>query len=66
MYGNAGFRFKMFFLLLALIFTFTIHRKVATSEEGRISPALRKVAAIVSLLLWAGVGLGGRSIGYVS
>jgi hypothetical protein len=56
----------MFFLFLALIFTFTIHRKVATSEEGRISPALRKVAAIVSLLLWAGVGLGGRSIGYVS
>ena len=66
MYGNTGFRFKMVFLFLALIFTFTIYRKVATSDEGQISPVWRKVAAIVSLLLWAGVGLGGRSIGYVS
>ena len=66
MYGNAGFRFKMLFLFLVLVFTFTIHRKVATSEEGQISPVWRKAAAVVSLLLWAGVGLGGRSIGYVS
>ena len=56
----------MLFLFLALVFTFTIHRKVATSEEGQISPVWRKAAAVVSLLLWAGVGLGGRSIGYVS
>src|SRR5271169_6053723 len=28
MYGNWAFQFKMLFLLLALIYTFTIHRKV--------------------------------------
>jgi hypothetical protein len=66
MYGNAGFRIKMLFLLLAVIFTFTVHRKVATTDESRISPIWRKLVAVVSLLLWAGVGLGGRSIGYVN
>jgi hypothetical protein len=66
MYGNAGFRIKMLFLLVAIIFTFTIHRKVAATDETRISPVWRKLTAIISLLLWAGVGLGGRSIGYVN
>jgi putative copper export protein len=65
MYGNTGFRYKMLFLLLALIFTFTIHRKLTTSDETRVAPVWRWLAAFVSLALWAGVGLGGRSIGYV-
>ncbi|MGA3295567.1 MAG: DUF6644 family protein [Candidatus Acidiferrales bacterium] len=65
MYGNTGFRYKMLFLLLALVFTFTIHRKLTTSDETRVSPVWRWLAAFVSLALWAGVGLGGRSIGYV-
>ena len=65
MYGNWGFRFKMTSLLLAIIFTFTIHRRITLSDEGRIRPVWRRVAAVVSLLLWAGVGLGGRSIGYI-
>ena len=65
MYGNWGFRLKMTSLLLAIIFTFTIHRRITLSDEGRIRPIWRKVAAVVSLLLWAFVGLGGRSIGYI-
>jgi putative flippase GtrA len=65
MYGNWGFQFKMTSLLLAIIFTFTIHRRITLSDEGSIRPVWRKLAAVVSLLLWAGVGLGGRSIGYI-
>jgi hypothetical protein len=61
---NWGFRLKMGSLLLALIFTFTLHRKVAL-EESR-SPLWSKVAAVVSLVLWLTVGLGGRSIGYIT
>jgi hypothetical protein len=64
MYGSPAFRFKMIFLLLALIFTFTIHRKLVTSDDARFSRFWRGVVAIVSLVLWAGVGLGGRAIGY--
>lgn len=65
MYGNVGFRYKMIFLFFALIYTFTIHLKLTTSDETRVSPVWRWLAAFVSLVLWAGVGLGGRSIGYV-
>jgi len=66
MYGNWAFRWKMIFLFSAILFTFTIHRKVASSDESRISPVWRISVALVSLLLWSGVGLGGRAIGYVT
>jgi hypothetical protein len=66
MYGNWAFQFKMLFLLLAVIYTFTIHRKVTLADDGRFRPAVRVFVAIVSLLLWSGVGLGGRALGYVT
>jgi hypothetical protein len=65
MYGNVAFRYKMIFLLLAIIYTFTIYRRVVMSPEGRISPFWRVSVALLSLALWAGVGLAGRAIGYV-
>src|SRR6202034_812937 len=64
MYGNWAFQLKMSFLLLAILFTFTIHRSVMLAER-KIAPTLRVLLAAVSLLLWLGVGLGGRAIGYV-
>jgi hypothetical protein len=66
MYGNWAFQIKMLSLLLAVVFTFTIHRKVTLSDEGRIPRVLQILTALVSLILWAGVGLGGRAIGYVT
>jgi hypothetical protein len=66
MYGNWAFQFKMCALLVALLYTFTIHRKVATSAEGRIPNFWRGLTAVVSLLLWTCVALGGRAIGYVT
>jgi hypothetical protein len=64
MYGNWAFQLKMLFLLLALLFTLTVHRRVL--ESPRTAWSLRWVAACVSLLLWLGVGLGGRALGYVT
>ena len=66
MYGNWAFQWKMVFLVLAITYTFTIHRRVMAAEEDRIAPALRWLTAAVSVLLWLGVGLGGRAIGYVT
>jgi len=66
MYGNWAFRWKMIFLLSAILFTFTIHRKVVTSDESRIAPVWRVSVALLCLLLWSAVGLGGRAIGYVT
>ena len=64
MYGNWAFQLKMIFLLLAVLFTLTVHRRII--ESPRTSMSLRRVAAVVSLLLWLGVGLGGRALGYVT
>jgi Family of unknown function (DUF6644) len=66
MYGNWAFQLKMLFLALAIAFTFTIYRKVALAEQTRIAPLWRWLAAVVSVILWLGVGLGGRAIGYVT
>jgi hypothetical protein len=63
-YYHDAFWFKMSCLFLAIIFTFTIQRKVTMSDETRLSPVWSKVVAIVSVLLWAGVGIGGRWIGF--
>ncbi len=66
MYGNRAFRAKMVCLVLAVIFNFTIFRKVTMADETRLSPGWQKLTALGSLLLWAGVGLAGRAIGYVN
>jgi hypothetical protein len=63
-YYHDAFWFKMSCLFLAIVFTFTIQRKVTMSDEPRVSPVWSKVVAIVSVLLWAGVGIGGRWIGF--
>jgi hypothetical protein len=65
MYDNVAFHYKMVFLLLAIVYTFTIYRRVVLSDEGRVGLIWRISAALLSLALWAGVGLAGRAIGYV-
>ncbi len=55
---NWGFRVKMAALLLAIVFTFTIHRRVVVADEASVAPLWRKLTAIVSFLLWLAVGLG--------
>lgn len=65
MYDNVAFHYKMVFLLLAIVYTFTVYRKIIMSDEGRVRFIWRVSAALLSLVLWAGVGLAGRAIGYV-
>jgi hypothetical protein len=65
MYDNVAFHYKMVFLLLAIVYTFTIYRKVVMAAEGRVPLFWRVSVALLSLALWAGVGLAGRAIGYV-
>ena len=65
-YGNAGFRFKIVCLVFALIFHFTVFRRVALSHEETHSPSPGdRAVALVSMALWLGVGVGGRAIGFV-
>ena len=63
-YYNAAFWTKMSFLFPALLFTFTVRRRVAAADPARVGPLWGKVAALVSLALWSGVGAAGRWIGF--
>ncbi len=60
-YYNLAFRIKMVALVLAILFNYTIHRKVALSDP---SPGAGKLAAGVSLLLWVSVVFGGIFIAF--
>lgn len=63
-YGNTSFRVKMIFLFSALIFQFTVYNRLVASRQN-IRPAFGKAAAGLTLLLWFGVGLAGRAIGFL-
>jgi hypothetical protein len=61
-YLNRSFQLKMVCLLLALVFNYTIHRRVV---QAGASPFKNKLVASISLLLWVGVIAGGLFIGFV-
>ena len=62
-YSNA-FWWKMTFLTLSILYAFTVKRRVTLADEARVGPVWSKVVAIVSLVMWFGVGAGGRWIGF--
>ncbi len=62
-YYSPFFWTKMSMLVLALLFTFTIRRRVILSREGAVSTGLRKLVGAVSIALWAGVAIPARLIG---
>jgi len=55
---------KMASLLLALLFAFTVRRRIALSGAAADRPALARAVASLSLVLWFGVAWGGRWIGF--
>lgn len=59
---NPSFNFKMVALAIALLFNYTIHRKVAMSDSS--SGGLNAVVGIVSLALWISVVFGGLFIAF--
>jgi hypothetical protein len=61
--SNQIFPYKMYVLVAALIYNFTVHRKVATMENP--PSGLSKVVAIISLLLWASIVFGGIFTGFL-
>ena len=62
-YLNRAFQIKMICLIAAIVFNYTVHRKVAFS--GNSSSTAGKVVAISSLALWVAVIFSGLFIGFV-
>ena len=59
-YHSSSFWMKMSFLSLAMIFHFTIYRRVTRQENPSI--ALSRLCGVAALLLWYAVAVGGRAL----
>lgn len=59
---SAAYWLEMELLLVALVFHFTLYRRVTSRDDA--PAALRALTAVLSLLLWFGVGVAGRAIGF--
>ena len=60
-YYSPPFWYKMGMLVLAMLFAFTIRRRVLAAGSGPIGS---RVTAVLSLMLWFGVGFSGRWIAF--
>jgi hypothetical protein len=63
-YYSFAFWTKMTALALAILFTFTVRRRVALAEQPRVDAFRMRVVGAISILLWSTVGWGGRWIGF--
>jgi hypothetical protein len=64
LWENRPFHVKMVLLLSAVVWHYTVHRKVSQSDREPQLLLSTSVASI-SLLLWFGTGLAGRAIGFL-
>ena len=65
-YYSPFFWWKMELLVLGLIFTFTIRRKMTQTDEAKLGPVWPRVAGVFSISIWTGVAIGARLIGLLS
>jgi hypothetical protein len=63
-YASPAFWIKMVALVLAILFTFTVRRRVALDDERHVSPRMMKFVGMLSIGLWFMVAWGGRWIGF--
>ena len=63
-YYSPAFRWKMALLAAAVVFYFTVHRRTVLRASAAANLPQR-VVAVISLLLWLGVGMAGRAIGLI-
>jgi hypothetical protein len=61
-YNSYLFWMKMAILLVALIYTFTLRRRVAHAD-AHVAPAVRRIVGLVSIGLWIAVLIPARLIG---
>jgi hypothetical protein len=63
-YYSQPFWVKMSALSLAVLFTFTVRRRLVTADEVPASPVRGRLVAFASIALWGAVAWGGRWIGF--
>ena len=65
-YYSPFFWWKMGALLLAVILTVTVRRRISLTDEAQLGPVWPKIVALVSIALWTSVTIGARFIGLLS
>ena len=63
-YYNTAFWVKITMLPIAILFTFSIRRRVEMADEARFRPYVNVLVGLTSLTLWFGVAAAGRWIGF--
>jgi hypothetical protein len=63
-YYSFAFWIKMTSLVGALVYTFTLRRRVTRDDHILATPRRARMLAAMSLMLWFGVAWGGRWIGF--
>lgn len=63
-YYSFAFWVKMTSLVLVLVYTFTLRRRITRTDSILERPRLSRAMALMSLTLWFGVAWGGRWIGF--
>ena len=63
-YYLGSFWLKVASLLAALLFTFTVRRRLIVSSDGAVAARSQKLVALVSVTLWLTIALCGRLIGF--
>ena len=63
-YYSPPFWYKMSFFAVALVYTFTVRKRVAAAEAARLGPIWGRLTALASLALWFCVGFSGRWIAF--
>ena len=61
-YSNSVFWVKMYLLTLALVYTFTVRRKVAFAEDGRFGSGTMRAVGLLSIVMWLSVAALARLI----
>jgi hypothetical protein len=51
-YSNSVFWVKMYLLAIAVVYTFTVRRKVAFAAEGRFGSGTMKAVGLLSIVMW--------------
>lgn len=64
-YGSLPFWFKMGFLFSAITFHYTVVRRITKSDKAELMPVKAKLVAVINLMLWISIGLGGRAIAFL-
>jgi Family of unknown function (DUF6644) len=61
---STPFRIKITCLILAILFTVTVRKRLVDKADTGPTAATAKLAAVISIALWATVAWGGRWIGF--